>query len=92
MSRALRRHRNITYTRRAQRLCLRQMHPDGAVVGVCERSVWCFEQRKISRHWHHCPYGHPKYQEGGVRVRVPHFLQAHGSPPPRWVLNPLWAG
>jgi hypothetical protein len=83
MSRAERRHRSYVYARRAQRVHLRQAHPDGAVDCVCERSVWFFDKRKISQHWHHCPYCHPKYRERGVRARVTRFMQAHGRMPPR---------
>jgi hypothetical protein len=92
MSRAERRHRSWQYTRRAQQIHLRPAHPDGAVDCVCERSVWFFDKRKISQHRHHCPYCHPKYRERGVRARVMRFMQTHGSVPPRWFLNPKWAG
>jgi hypothetical protein len=87
MTRAARRHRSWHYGRRAQRLHLRQAHPDGAVDCVCERSVWFFDKRKISQHRHHCPYCHPKYSETGCRPRVKHYMQRWGLLPPRWFFN-----
>jgi hypothetical protein len=92
VTRALRRHRSSVYARRAQRVHLRQAHPDGAVDCVCERSVGCFDTRTISQHRHHCPSGHPKYRERGVRARVTRFMQAHGRMPPRWCSHPKCAG
>ena len=92
LTRALRRHRSLTYARRAQRAHLRQAHPDGAVDCVCERSVWYFEKRKISLHRHHCASCHPKARERGVRARVARFMARHENPPPRWFANPRWAG
>jgi len=80
MTRAARPHQNWHYARRAQRIQLRPAHPDGAVDCVGERSVWFFEKRKISQHRHHCPYGHAR------------FMAAHGAMPPRWFMNPKWAG
>ena len=50
MTRALRCHRSYHYACRTQHTHWRPAHPDGAVDGVCERSVWCFEQQQVSRH------------------------------------------
>jgi hypothetical protein len=70
MTRAARRHRSWHYARRAQRVHLRLAHPDGVVDCMCERSVWCFETRKISQHRHHGWTCHPKYRETVGRPRV----------------------
>jgi hypothetical protein len=70
MSRAERRRRSWQYARRSQRLHLRQTHPDGALDGVCERSVWFFEKQKVSRHTKHCGMCSLKYRETGCRPRV----------------------
>jgi hypothetical protein len=87
MTRALRRHRSVTYARRAQRAHLRQAHPDGAVDCVCERSVWFLDKRKISQHRHHCWMCHPKYAELLIRPRLKTFTARDGGWPPRWVFN-----
>ena len=56
-----------------------QAHPDWAVDGACERTIWFFEKRKVSQHRHHCSWCHPKYRERGVRVRVSRFMEVHGA-------------
>lgn len=86
MTRVLRRHRSLTYARRAQRSHLRQAHPDGAVDGVCKRSVWCFEKRKISQHRHHCWMCHPKYRETAGRPRVKRYRTRWGVAPRPWMI------
>ena len=92
MTRAERRRRSWHYARRAQRLHLSRVHSDGALDCVCERSVWYFEKIKAVGHRRHCWMCHPKYGEVAVRARMNRFMQAHGSPPPQWFLNPKWAG
>jgi hypothetical protein len=87
MTRALRRHRSWTYARWAQRLHLRQAHPDGAVDCVCERSVWFFEKQKISRHRHHCWMCSPKYRETGCRPRVKRYMRRWGLAPRPWMIT-----
>jgi hypothetical protein len=87
MTRAARRHRSWHDTCRAQRRHPRQAHPDGAVDCVCERSVWCFETRKVSRHRRHGWVGHPKDGERLVRPRLTRFTRRYGMWPPRWCFH-----
>jgi hypothetical protein len=87
MTRALRRHRSWTYARRAQRLHLRQAHPDGAVDCVCEKSVWYFDKRKVSLHRQSCWMCSPKYRETGCRPRVNRYMQRWGLAPRPWMLR-----
>ena len=87
MTRALRRHRRFTDARRAQRTHRRQAHPDGAVDGVCERSVWCFEKCKSLGHAHHCWMCHPTYGERCIRPRLKRFTRRYGMWPPRWLFH-----
>ena len=61
----------------------RRAHPDGAVDCVCERSVWCFETRKISRYRRHGWMCHPKHGELVVRPRLKRFTRRYGMWPPR---------
>jgi hypothetical protein len=86
MTRALRRHRSLTYARRAQRTHRRQAHPDGAVDCVCECSPWCFETRKISQHRHHGWMCHPKYRETAGRPRVTRDMTRWGVAPRPWMI------
>jgi hypothetical protein len=79
MTRALRRHRSLTYARRAQRTHLRQAHPDGAVDCVCERSVWFLETRKISQHRHHCWMCHPSDRDTQRWAWVKRYMTCWGS-------------
>jgi hypothetical protein len=87
MTRAARRHRSWYYARRAQGRHLRHAHPDGAVDCVCERSVWCFEKRKISQHRHHGWMCHPKDGERLVQPRLKRFTRRYGMWPPRWCFH-----
>jgi len=87
MTRALRRHRSYHYARRAQRIHLRQAHPDGAVDCTCEPSVWFFDKQKISRHTKHCWMCHPKFGELLLRPRLKRFTVRYVMWPPRWVFN-----
>jgi hypothetical protein len=89
LTRAARRHRSWNYARRAQRVHLRQAHPDGAVDCVCERSVWFFDKRKISQHRHHCWMCHPKYRETNVRPWVKRYMTRWGLAPRPWMLKGL---
>ena len=89
MSRAARRRRSWQYARRAQGRHLRQAHPNGAVDGVCERSVWFFETRKISQHRHHCRMCHPKYRETNVWPWVKRYMWRWGLAPRPWMLRAL---
>jgi hypothetical protein len=89
MTRALRRHRSYHYARRAQGRHLRQAHPDGAVDGVCERSVWCFETRQISQHRRHGWMCHPKSGETSVRPWVKRYMTHWGLAPRPWMLKGL---
>jgi hypothetical protein len=86
LTRALSRHRSRTYARRAQRMHLRQAHPDGAVDCVCERSPWFSETRKISQHRHHGWLCHPKYRETAGRPWVTHDMTHWGVGPRPWMI------
>jgi hypothetical protein len=87
MTRALRRHRSYHYARRAQRTHLRQVHPDGAVDCVCERSVSFFDKRKISQHRHHCWMCHPSYRDTQRRAWVKCYMTRWGVGPRPWMLT-----
>ena len=68
MTRTLRGHRSDHEACRAPRTHRRQAHPDSAVDGAGESSVWCFDKRQISQHRYHGWMGPPK---PGELVRRP---------------------
>lgn len=65
---------------------MRQAHFDGAVDGVCERSVWCFEQQQASWHRHCCRMCHPGVWDAR-RARVTRDLTRWGLAPRPWMLT-----
>jgi hypothetical protein len=85
--RAARRHRSWHYARRAQRLHLSRVHPNGVLDCACERSVWSFEKRKSLGHSHRCRMCHPKYRDTGCRPRVKRYMQRWGLAPRPWMIT-----
>ena len=72
--RADRRSRTWARARKAQRVHLETVHPDGVPDCLCERSIWYFAKRKAVGHHHHCEMCHPRYRNGNTRIRVKRFM------------------
>ena len=93
--RAKRKHAERLYrtrvkARKAQRVHLHTLHPDGVLDCVCERSVWYFAKRKSIGHHHHCEMCHPRYRNGHTRVRVKRFMLTTGLLPYRRQINKVF--
>jgi hypothetical protein len=87
MTRALHRRRSFAYARRAQRIHLRQAHPDGAVDCVCERRVWYVDKRKMSLHRKRGWMCSPKSRDTYCRPRVKRYVQRWGLVPRPWMIT-----
>ena len=88
--RADRLYRTWVKARKAQRVHLHTIHPDGVLDCVCERSVWYFAKRKSIGHHHHCEMCHPRYRNGRTRVRVKRFMLTTGLLPYRKQINKVF--
>ncbi len=79
--RAERRYRTWAKARKAERVYLETIHPDGVPDCLCERSTWYFAKRKAIGHHHRCEMCHPRYRNGNTRVRVKRFMATSGLRP-----------